>query len=484
MKIDAEKNSIKVGPFSFGIITNSEQWPTEKMIGFDALIIDGSDPEFARSKVFKIRGHHNQDIYLKPLFLLRSSGNSDVIVNELVDGVLFSLEQLELLVNRVQEIFLKNKDILEIKSVSFEAEIINKVINLLTSREKKHLKAIPYSKSGIGYFYPEISVNFNSIDEFNVIRILKIAEDEGMFTSTFAERVYLCTNCNGGYLNYREVCPQCSSSHARTEDLVHHFPCAYVGPINDYQNTIDDDLNCPKCNKKLRHIGVDYDKPSVLHTCLKCAHQYQDYSVKAKCISCQFDNPVENLIAKEIRDYTITRKGISVAYNGFISTSKDFDDVPGTVKYDVFKIMLKYEIERLRQNDYTSNIGYVHISNAGEIYSRIGMDRQKSLIAELIGILRHNLRSADFIAFYDASTLVLSMNEIPNKIANKILVEIANLTTGLMKRNFRNVEIEIKTFAVPLEIQLSHELQLQNLMRTIDRTPSNSGNTETTPISN
>jgi hypothetical protein len=471
MNIDTEKNSLKVGSFSFGIVTNAEQWPTEKMIGFDALIIDGSDAEFARSKVFKIRGHHNHDIYLKPLFLLRSSGNSDVIVNELVDGVLFSLDQLELLVNRVQEIYLKNNDILEVKSVSFEAEIINKVINLLTSRDKKHIKAIPYNKSGIGYFYPEISVNFNAIDEFNVIRILKIAEDEGMFTSTFAERVYLCTNCNGGFLNYREVCPQCSSSHARTEDLVHHFPCAYVGPINDFQNTIDDDLNCPKCNKKLRHIGVDYDKPSVLHTCLKCSHQYQDYSVKAKCISCQFDNPVENLISKEIRDYTITRKGISVAYNGFISTSKDYDEVPGTVKYDVFKIMLKYEIERLRQNDYTSNIGYVHISNAGEIYSRIGVDRQKSLIAELIGILRHNLRSADFIAFYDASTLVLSMNEIPNKIANKILVEIASLTTTLMKRNFRNIEVEIKTFAAPLEIQISHELQLQNLIRTIDKTP-------------
>lgn len=471
MKIDAEKNSIKVGPFLFGIVTSAEQWPTEKMIGFDALIIDGSDAEFSRSKVFKIRGHHNHDIYLKPLFLLRSSGNSDIIVNELVDGVVFSLDQLELIVNRVQEIYLKNNDILEVKSISFEAEIINKVINLLTSRDKKQLKAIPYNKSGVGYFYPEISVNFNSIDEFNVIRILKIAEDEGMFTSTFAERIYLCTNCNGGYLNYREVCPQCSSSHARTEDLVHHFPCAYVGPINDFQNTIDDDLNCPKCNKKLRHIGVDYDKPSVLHTCLKCSHQYQDYSVKAKCISCQFDNPVENLIAKEIRDYTITRKGISVAYNGFISTSKDYDEVPGTVKYDVFKIMLKYEIERLRQNDYTSNIGYVHISNAGEIYSRIGVDRQKSLIAELIGILRHNLRSADFIAFYDASTLVLSMNEIPNKIANKILVEIANLTTTLMKRNFKNIEVEIKTYAAPLEIQLSHELQLQNLMRTIDKTP-------------
>jgi hypothetical protein len=471
--VEINKTSLKVGPFLFGVVPKNEFWPSEKVLGYDALIIDGSDADFARKKVFTIRSHHNNDVYLKPLFLLKASSKSDAIVNELVDGVIFSLEQVELLSNRVQEIFLKNNEILQIKSLSFEAEIINKVINLLVSREKKQLISLPYPSSGIGYFFPEISVNFANYDEHNVMRILKIAEDDGLFTSTYNERIYLCTNCQNGLLSYREVCPQCSSSHSVTEDLVHHFPCAYVGPIKDFQNTIDDDLNCPKCNKKLRHIGVDYDKPSVLHTCQGCSHQYQDYHVKAKCLTCHFDNPVETLISREIRDYKLTRKGISVAYNGYLSTTKDFDEVPGTVKYDVFKIMLKYEIERLRQSDYTSNIAYVHLLNAGEIYSRIGIDRQKALIAEMIGILRHNLRSSDFISFYDASTLVLSMNEIPNKIANKILQEIADLTVGLMKRNFKTIDIQMSTLAVPLDTQMSHELQLQNLLKKIDRTPEN-----------
>lgn len=482
MDVNINKSSITAGTFSFGIMNSTEHWPNERVMGYDAIIIDAVDPEFIRKKVFKLRSHHNQDIFLKPIFLLKSSGKLDPVVNELIDGVLFSLEQIDLIVGRVQEIFLKSNDILAIKSTSFEAEIINKVINFMTSRDKKKLAPIPYIHSGIGYFIPEISVNFGINDEHNVLRIMQIAEDEGLFTSTFSERVYLCTNCNGGYLNYREVCPKCSSSHANTEDMIHHFTCAYVGPISDFQNTIDDDLNCPKCNKTLRHIGVDYDKPSVLHTCQNCNHRYQDYHVKAKCLSCHFENPVENLISKEIRNYVITRKGISVAYNGFISTSKDFDEIPGTVKYDVFKIMLRYEIERLRQNDYTSNIGFVHISNAGEIYSRIGVDRQKSLISEMIEILRQNLRSADFISFYDASTLVLSMNEIPNKIANKILNEIANLTTVLLKRNFKSIDIEIKTNAVSLETQISHELQLQNLMKSVDRTPTNN-NPENPPKS-
>jgi hypothetical protein len=383
MKLTVENNTLKAGPFEFGIVSKGEVWSNERFQYFDALIIEGSNPDFVREMVFRIRKHHNSELYLKPVFILKSTSSNDLVVNELIDGIIFSLEQVEMIVENVRSIHLKINEIITVKSVSFEAEIINKMINLLTSREKKFIKAIPYVQSGIGYFFPELSVNFAATDEFNALRILKIAENEGLFTSMFNERIYLCTNCSGGYLNYREVCPQCNSSHSKTEDLVHHFPCAYVGPINDFKNTIDDELNCPKCNKTLRHIGVDYDKPSVLHTCQKCSHQFQDSQVKAKCIACLFDNDVQNLVAKEIRDYKITRKGISISYNGYISTSKDFDEVPGTVKYDVFKIMLKYEIERLRQNDYVSNIGFVHLANAGEIYSRIGVDRQKSLMSEM-----------------------------------------------------------------------------------------------------
>ncbi|MCB9194873.1 MAG: hypothetical protein H6598_01435 [Flavobacteriales bacterium] len=473
MNIKFENNAIKAGAFEFGIITGNEPWSNDRIGYYDAVIIDGSDDDFVRESVLRIRKHHRSDVYLTPIFLLKNVTIKNPVVNELIDGVIFSLEQVELIVERTQTLLMKTKEVLEVKSVSFEAEMINKTINLMVTRDKKELKAIPYTRSGIGYYFPEISVNFAREDEFNVLKILKMAEDDGLFSSAFNDRVYLCTSCNGGYLNYREVCPQCSSSHSTTEDMVHHFPCAYIGPIKDFQNTIDDELNCPKCNKTLRHIGVDYDKPSVLHTCQNCNHRYQDYHVKAKCISCLHDNPIENLVSKEIKTYSLTRKGRSIAYNGYVSTTRDFDEVPGTVKYDVFKIMLKYEIERLRQNDYTSNIGFMHLANAGEIYSRLGLDRQKSLIAEMISILRHNLRSADFIAFYDASTLILSLNEIPNKIANKILNDIAGLTVSLMKRNFKNIEVHIKTNALELNTEVSHELQLQNLVKTIDKTPEN-----------
>ena len=457
------------GSFEYIIIHSNKDFKLELFLAYDAVILDGTDMDFVSKTIKQIRTHNNPDIYLKPVFLLKTSKVDNVMVNNLIDGLIFSVDQIELISDYVKDILLRINDFIFVKSVSFEAEIIARVINLLVSRNKTDLIPIPYAGSGIAFTYPEISVHFNPRDESKILAILETGELEGLFTSTFVDKIYLCTNCETGLLNYREVCPKCSSSHSKTEDLIHHFPCAYVGPVSDFQNTIDDDLNCPKCNKHLNHIGVDYDKPSVLHTCQKCSHQYQDYHVKAKCLTCLHENDVENLIPKEVRSYYLTTKGKNVSYHGFLNTSKDFNEIPGTVSFDVFKIMLKYEIERLRQNDSTSNIGYLTISNAGELYSRIGMDRQKTLVAEMISILRKNLRSSDFIAFYNASTLLLSLNDIPTKIANNVLRDVSNITKILLKKNFKKIDVEIDTYAQPLSIELTHEIQLQNLINRIDK---------------
>ncbi|MDX1652485.1 MAG: hypothetical protein R3277_08340 [Brumimicrobium sp.] len=463
------KDVIRHGNFEFIRVHDYSNHALELFLAYDSIIIESNNRDFVEKFIRSVRTHNNPDIYLKPVFLLKTSKVEDQLINNLIDGVIFSIDQLDIISDYVRQILLRINDFIFVKSISLEAEIISRIINLLVSREKTEMFAYPYIGSGIGHVYPEASINFNPRDEHNLLGILEIAESEGLFTSSFNDRIYLCTNCQTGILSYREVCPKCNSADSVAEDLVHHFACAYVGPVSDFKNAIDDELNCPKCNKYLNHIGVDYDKPSLLHTCKKCDHKYQDYHVKAKCITCMHDNDIENLVPKTIKNYYLTKKGQNVAYHGFISTSRDFNEIPGTVKFDIFKIMLKYEIERLKQNDATSNIAYLTISNAGELYSRIGIDRQKILVAEMIRILRKNLRSSDFIAFYNASTLILSLNDIPTKIASNVLKDVTKVTTVLLKKNFKNVDINIETHAIPLSTELSHEIQLQNLIKHLEK---------------
>jgi PleD family two-component response regulator len=93
----------------------------------------------------------------------------------------------------------------------------------------------------------------------------------------------------------------------------------------------------------------------------------------------------------------------------------------------------------------------------------IGSNSQRALLKDLVDIVRRNLRSADLITFLNANTLIISMNEIPTKVAEHILKEIGEIMTRLIRKNFKNFEADIRYKVQTLNTKLSHELQMQQL---------------------
>jgi GGDEF domain-containing protein len=465
LKVNREESLVEFAGFKFLLINPEDGLNVDKVQFHNAVIIDGNDRAFIRQIVRRIRSDNQPDIYLKPIFILKGININDPFVNKLVDGTLFSLDQIELIIPEVERILTKTKDLHFTNSLSFEAQMIEKTISFMYTCEIQDLEPIPYIYSSNNYSYPILSVNFRQRDEHIALDILEIAEREGIFDSTYIDRIYLCPSCQGGHLTYREVCPKCGSSNSTTEDIIHHFPCAYVGPLSDFTNEIDDQLDCPKCNKRLRHIGVDYDKPSVLHECKACDHKFQDFNVKAKCLACTTDNLVEQLKGKEIRKYSLTKKGELAAINGFVSTSKDIEEIIGTVKFETFVTMLKYEIERLRQTEGASNICAVHLSNPSQIYSKMGSEVQKVLLKDLVKVIRSNIRSSDIISFQSSSTIILSMNEIPTRIAKRILSEIIDMLKRLIATTFKDIDVEFEYEVIKLDYKLSPQLHIQQLTK-------------------
>ena len=125
--------------------------------------------------------------------------------------------------------------------------------------------------------------------------------------------------------------------------------------------------------------------------------------------------------------------------------------------------MVKYEIERLKQNDYVSNLACIYLKNAGELYSMIGSNSQRALLKDLVEIVRRNLRSSDLISFMNANSLLINMNEIPTKIADHVLAEICDIMGRLISKNFKNFNTDIRYKVIPINTRLSHELQIQQL---------------------
>ncbi|MFN5417171.1 MAG: hypothetical protein ACK5B9_08955 [Flavobacteriia bacterium] len=436
----------------------------DRSLGYAGIILDGKNIDFTKMVIKRIRGNTNPIIYLKPIIVLNGNSHRDPFVSALIDGVIFSFDQIPLVQEKVSMINELFEKLTIINSISYEALAISKLLYFMYTRELKILEPTPYALSNTHYSFPFLSCNFADFEEYQVLDILEIATLEGIFKQKFLDRIYLCSNCKSGHLSYRETCPKCSSAYTDTFDIVHHFPCAYVGPITDFTNDIDDQLNCPKCSKKLKHIGVDYDKPSVLHQCKNCDNRFQDFNVKAKCMTCTFDNPVEALVDKEIYEYQLTKKGENYALQGYVSTPKDIEDIIGTVKFDTFKTVVRYEIERLRQTEGSSNIVAITIMNAGQFYAKVGTNAQQNLLKDIVGEIRSSIRSSDMITFYSSSVILITMFEIPTRISQRIMDDIVKLLDNLTKNNFTDLVIEIKANVHQLTYNLSSELQINQLI--------------------
>lgn len=464
VKIDAEKGIIEYANTKYLYISSNRELKIERSLNYTGIIIEGKNLDFTRTVVKRIRANHKPEIYLKPIIILSGNSHRDIFIKNLIDGVIFSFDQIPLIHEHVQlinELFYK---ITFINSVSFEAQIISKLLYFMYTREINELEPFPYNLSNTHYSYPFLTANFNEYEEYQIFEVLDNAFQEGLFKRDFHDRIYLCSNCQSGHLSYREICPKCASANTDTTDIIHHFPCAYVAPIDDFTNDIDDQLNCPKCSKKLKHIGVDYDKPSVLHTCLKCANRFQDFNVNAKCMQCATDNAVETLIYKDVYSYYLTKKGENYALLGYVSTPKDIEDIIGTVKFDTFKTVVRYEIERLRQTEGSSNVVAINIVNAGQFYAKVGSNDQRNMLKDLVSEIRSSIRSSDMITFYSSSVILVTMFEIPTKISQRIMEDVIKLLDNLLKNNFKDLKVELKANVLKLNFELSSELQINQLI--------------------
>jgi hypothetical protein len=464
ISIQNSENVIVFKKNKYLFVSQQRKLEIDRSQEYSGIIVDGKNPDFARMAIKRVRSNFQPEVYLKPILILNGTVYREQFVQELTDGMIYNFDQLELVESIVEGINLRIKDVQFLNSISIEAQIISKMLSFMYTREKMNLDPIPSVYSNTNFSYPFLSCHFEFKDEHQLFDILEIARSEGLITGDFYDRTYLCSNCKSSRLSMREVCPKCNSSNSETYDVIHHFPCAYVGPETDYKNEIDDQLNCPKCSKQLKHIGVDYDKPSVLHRCKKCLNSFQDYFVHARCMSCSFDNPVESLIPLEINSFSMTRKGEYAAVYGFVSTPKDIEQIIGTVKYDTFKTMAKYEIERIKQTDGSSNIVALNIVNSSHVYSKIGSKAQQLLLKDIVSSIRSSIRSSDMITFHSSSVVLISLNDIPTKIAERLTKDILMILDRLIRNNFTDTEIQLESRVHRVNIQFSADLQIDQII--------------------
>ena len=376
-------------------------------------------------------------LYLKPLFYIgKTSKECDGKFN--VDVPSSILSKLEILVKAIEPY----------SGLSLPSDpsdrLLTKIIRYLVSRQKV-LKPINTRFSSIGYRFSIVEDMSIESNPLYIIKHLNGYANQDYFSRQPLDKVNVCYDCNSSYLNFSECCTKCNSLDLKSEELVHHFRCAYVGPQSDFVK--DEKLICPKCDHQLKHIGIDYDKPSEIHTCKSCNHSSQETKMKAKCVDCSKENELDQLVTHDIHEYRPTEKAVakSLESNSALSFGEEqITENEIVLNFGAFNLIKSHESKRVRvaQSDT-----YEMITSVDEaIINGLNSGMQMALLQELAFIIKPYLKHNDLISIDSNNNIHQLLIDYSSQEC-KVLVDILqyNLNKMLIDNGWSTSEVVVIT---------------------------------------
>lgn len=391
-----------------------------------------------------IRRSMDPKIYLLPIFV-----NSKLVYtkrkNEL-DGYL--LDQNYALMSS------KSSDILERiynikKDLTFTTEnteiILVKLLQWAYTRNKIIL---PFNSrfSPIGYQLPFLSTIINNHETLSVFLQLQQLAKKSYVNLSVLDRINLCHSCESSYLNFHETCSKCKSLDLHYENLIHHFRCAYIGPESDFKH--DDQMICPKCDKELKHIGIDYDKPSEIAHCHHCDHTSQETHMQARCVDCGTKNELSQLSSHDIHSFTITSIGEHWICNDILKEDdheklRDLRLVPK----NIFNLLVEQEKNRVKNKSSQSSF-LAEFRIDLQLFIHLNTEFKDKLKDEICDILIKYSREIDVVTASDYAHYRLLFPDIKQNNSltyyEMILDNLNKILSDNMKKGEKVVSGELK----------------------------------------
>lgn len=384
----------------------------------DALIIE--DPRLLQ----QVR--NDPQWYLTPIF-------TDGFEHHLSDGN-YTPEQSGILCQKVQglsaEITKHQSNPLPSKQEDY---LLIKTLRYIASR-KTNIKPSTNRSSMIGYHHHHITFGSGERDALSAVHQLQKWQADGYLKAQPIDKVNLCYDCSGSYLNFVEACPKCNSIDLKNEELVHHFRCAYIGPQSDYEK--DGQLICPKCAKTLKHIGIDYDKPSEIHDCQQCSYTGQETTMKAGCVDCGKENTLDQIQTLPINAYSITEKGLHLALATNLQgqeSTKQTDANNDILPQKIFELIRSHEIKK--QQDINSKNYDLTLTVNQSVLSTLHGNRQTQLLYEVASIIRSYVKDYDIMTITRENNIQILLLRYNAQMVEEIQSVIVYNINKMMKDN-------------------------------------------------
>jgi len=293
---------------------------------FDAIFINVIDSVMDRNKLaIRLASPlHSEKCRFKPCFVTRRLTGWLGKFEVLVDGYASSPDDSSMN-GKIEEIygnFRRLNFLLGTEPVATHAEEVVRLCRYAISRGQYTFSSEPVYGLSDGYmslyyhtlWLPGQQAIQSQEREYFKKQLLKL----GYIRRTrFIERMHVCPSCNNTHLLFFESCPKCGSSDIHEEPVIHHFRCANVSPESTYE--WDGELRCPKCKHVLRHIGIDYDKPSSIYSCKQCDNTFMYPDMRVLCTEERSMWRPEQLHPIDVEEYEFTPEGIRAFANNDVT---------------------------------------------------------------------------------------------------------------------------------------------------------------------
>lgn len=392
-RIGARCESVSVEEF-----INSSRLPQA-----DAYLIDTNSREETLFTVLtKIR--NNDTSYLTPV--VAYGENSTHRIRQNVEQIgLNEPEKVRALIEKTYEFWQGSGQIPGMLSPQDKTKL--RFLRFLLCRNIKELLPYPNKESLIGYEYPWATpfwetpeVAFN-----NLMRLL----NAGIFNGELADKINFCPRCQSWAVVIRDICPKCGSLDIEVTEMVHHFRCATVAPIQEFLK--GESLICPKCHQELRHIGLDYDKPSDLYYCYSCQERFTDPEYQALCHNCGATCDVAELGQRRIFRLFVTNAiyaEIEEIIKGVETTEKKSAE-DEYISEEFLNLIFQKEVYRSRR--YKKSFGLIIFNGFGDEQIPPESRKYEKIIRMMKECIYHSLRKADMIFAYKPGIFVILLPE-------------------------------------------------------------------------
>jgi hypothetical protein len=297
------------------------------------------------------------------------------------------------------------------------------------------------------YVYPVVEMLAGN--EANTEWFSRLERSELLSPEVLCDRIRACRECGSGHLSYVDICPACSSIEIKHTPSLHCFTCGHTGRKFDFE--VDGHLVCPKCEMRLRHIGVDYDLPMAQYLCRKCHNSSMEARIVASCFDCKHIDDPDMLDVKEVFSYSLNSRGLEALRQGQFYDSFKVRDGANNVLPAYFKQLLLWSA--MTYERYTAlnfSVFLIEFINTDELLARLGATKVYKLIDEFILRMREVVRASDVTSCDTADRLwVLLPFNSPDDTETRLREKIDEIQPS----NGPRLAIRLKSFHAPRDLE-------------------------------